>query len=381
MQHSLHATTFMKYIFVLLATFFTGHVFCQEYYLFIGTYTNGPSLGIYVYKFNITNGDAQPVDSIASKNPSYLAISPTGKYVYAVSENGSNTEGEINAYTFDKLTGKLKFLNKQQSGGTDPCYIAESRNSKWLMVANYSSGTISALPVSIDGSIGSIAEIIQHEGKSTDTSRQEKAHAHSSVFSPDEHYLLCADLGMDKEMVYKFNPNSDHPLTGAKDSAVSITPGSGPRHIAFHPAKPDVYLIEELSGTIDAFHFINGVLKHFQRISTHPQDYKGQKGSADIHITPNGNFLYATNRGDANSIAVFSIDRSNGKLTLKGIQDVMGKHPRNFIIDPTGKFLLVANRDTDNIVIFSINQQTGLLKETGKQIHIPNPVCLKLLKK
>src|SRR5579871_1407802 len=182
-------------------------------------------------------------------------------------------------------------------------------------------------------------------------------------------------------MVYKFNSQSEHPLSGAKDSAISITPGSGPRHIAFHPTKPDVYIIEELSGTVDAFHFLNGSLKPFQRISSHPEDFKGQKGSADIHITPNGKFLYASNRGDANSIAIYAIDPVSGKLKIKGFQDVLGKHPRNFVIDPTGKFLLVANRDTDNVVVFSINQQTGMLKETGKQLHIPNPVCLKLLKK
>ncbi len=368
----------MKLIFILSLTLFVNQSFSQDYYLFVGTYTKGASLGIYVYKFNASNGDAQVIDSIASKNPSYLAISPTGKYVYAVNENGS-VEGEVSAYTFDKANGKLTFLNKQLSGGLDPCYVAESKNSKWLMVANYSSGTVSALPLNVDGSIGAIAQVIQHEGKSADTIRQEKAHAHSAIFSPDEHYLLCADLGMDKEMIYKFNTSAEQPL-GTKDSAV-ITPGSGPRHIVFSQKKSDVYIIEELSGTVDAFHFINGKLKPFQRISAHPDDFKGQKGSADIHITPNGKFLYASNRGDANSLAIYSIDPVTGKLKLKGFQDVLGKHPRNFVIDPEGKFLLVANRDTDNVVIFSINQQTGMLKETGKQLQIPNPVCLKLLKK
>jgi 6-phosphogluconolactonase len=370
----------MRNIFFLLMLFFTSQVFSQDYYLFIGTYTKGTSLGIYVYKFNEATGNAQPIDSIASKNPSYIAISPNGKYVYAVNEN-DDQEGEVSAYTFDKATGKLTFLNKQQSGGVSPCYISESKNSKWLMVANYSSGTVSALPLNVDGSIGSIAEVIQDEGKSADTIRQEKAHAHSAIFSPDERYVLCADLGTDKEMVYKFNSESEHPLSGAKDSSVSITAGSGPRHIAFHPKKSDVYIIEELSGTVDAFHFINGKLIPFQRISSHPADFRGQKGSADIHITPNGKFLYASNRGDANSIAIYSIDPVNGKLKIKGFQDVLGKHPRNFVIDPGGKYLLVANRDTDNIVIFTIDQQTGLLKPTGKQIEISNPVCLKLLKK
>lgn len=371
----------MRFIVLLAIGFMSNQSFSQDYFLFVGTYTSGSSQGIYVYRFNIANGDVQPIDSIASKNPSYLAISPIGTYIYAVNENGSSREGEVSAFRFDKSSGKLSFLNKQLTGGTDPCYVSESKSSKWLMVANYSSGTISALPVNVDGTIAPAAEIIQLEGKGPDTARQEKAHAHSAIFSPDEHYLLCADLGSDKEMVYRFNPAAKEPLSAAKDSVVSVAPGAGPRHIAFHPQKSNVYLVEELTGTIDAFHFTNGILKPFQHISTHPDDFNGQKGSADIHITPNGKFLYASNRGDANSISIFSIDQANGKLHLKGFQPVLGKHPRNFIIDPSGRFLLVANRDTDNIVVFKINPQTGLLKDTGKQLHVPNPVCLKLLKK
>jgi 6-phosphogluconolactonase len=355
--------------------------FGQEYYLFIGTYTHGPSLGIYVYKFDASTGEARPVDSIASQNPSYLAVSPNGKFLYAVNENGNQLQGEVSSYQFDKTTGKLSFLNKQQSGGSDPCYISESRNGKWLMIANYSSGTFSAISLGIDGSIGSIAQVIQDEGKSADTVRQEKAHAHSAIFSPDEKYLLCADLGTDKEMIFHFNPNAEKPLSTTRDSAVSILPGSGPRHIVFHPSKPIVYMVEELSGTVEAFHYTDGKLKSFQRLSCHPEGFTGQKGSADIHISPNGKFLYASNRGDANSLAIFSIDQVSGHLKLKGFQDVLGKHPRNFVIDPGGKFLLVANRDTDNIAVFSINEQTGLLKETGASIHVPSPVCLKLLRK
>jgi 6-phosphogluconolactonase len=358
--------------------FLSTKVFCQEYYLFVGTYTSGSSLGIYVYKFNDANGSAQIVDSIEAKNPSYLTISPNGKYLYSVNENGAAQPGEVSAFNFDKTTGKLTFLNKQLSGGADPCYLSESKNNRWLMIANYSSGTLAAIPINVDGSLGSIAQIIQHEGKSADTARQEKAHVHSTIFSPDEHYLLCADLGTDKEIVYRFNGGAEQPLS-EKDSAV-LEPGSGPRHLVFETSKSDVYLIEELSGTIDAFHFTNGKLRPFQRISTHPEDFKGHKGSADIHITPDGRFLYATNRGDANSIAIFSIDHSTGRLHLKGIQDVGGKHPRNFAIDPSGRFLLIANRDTDNVAVFAINQQTGLLKNIGIQLHIPSPVCLKFFK-
>ncbi|MBS1667279.1 MAG: lactonase family protein [Bacteroidetes bacterium] len=371
----------MRLLILLLLALLSGKSFSQEYYLFVGTYTSGPSYGIYVYQFNSKNGDAKLVDSAASQNPSYLALSPTGNYLYAANEVSGSQGGEVSAFGFDKHSGKLSFLNKQPSEGTSPCYISISKDNKWLMVANYSSGTIAALPLNNDGTIAPAAQTIQFKGTGPNTMRQEKSHAHSVIFSPDGNYLLAANLGSDKEMIFKFNSASSQPLVAAKDSAVSMAPGSGPRHIAFYPHKPYVYVVEELGGTVEAFRFANGSLKRFQLISTHPKDFKGNKGSADIHISPNGKFLYASNRGDANSIAVFAIDKQTGKLKLNGIQSVLGKHPRNFIIDPTGRFLLVANKDTDNIVVFKINPQTGLLKPTGKQLQVPNPVCLKLLEK
>ena len=217
-------------------------------------------------------------------------------------------------------------------------------------------------------------------GKDPNTTRQESSHVHSTIFSPDEKFLLAANLGTDQEHVYAFNPTQNIPLTNLKDSVVSLKPGTGPRHIVFHPAKSDVYIIGELTGTVDAFHFdtLSGKLTHFQRIRTTPEHFKGDPGSADIHIRADGKFLYASNRGTSNTLAVFAI-RKDGRLVNKQIISVNGKHPRNFVIDPTGHFLLVANRDTDNIVIFSIDPVSGLLKATGKEISIPNPVCLKFL--
>ncbi len=254
-------------------------------------------------------------------------------------------------------------------------------NRKWAVVANYSGGSLSALPIQADGSLAPAAQVIQHYGRGADSMRQEKAHVHSAFFTPGDHFILSADLGMDKIMIYHFNANAMQPLSDAKDSFVSVLPGSGPRHLAFHPAKPYVYAIEELSGTVEVYSYSNDRLTHKQRISSNPADFKGNKGSADIHVSPNGRFLYASNRGDANTIAIYAIDTATGKLQIKGFQPVLGKHPRNFIIDPAGHFLLVANRDTDNIVVFRIDDETGLLKATGIQIDIPNPVCLKLLKK
>ena len=371
----------MRFIILLALGLLSAKSYSQDYYLFVGTYTSGKSFGIYVYQFNSNTGNAKLIDSVASQNPSYLAVSPSGNYVYAANEVSGAQGGEVSAYAFDKTSGKLIFLNKQSSEGSSPCYVSISKDNKWLMVANYSSGTISALPLNTDGTIAPAAQTIAFKGLGPDSMRQEKSHAHSVIFSPDGNYLLAADLGTDKEMVFKFNSESNQPLVGVKDSAVSMSPGAGPRHIVFYPHKPYVYVIEEMRGTVEAFRFDNGSLERFQLISTHPKNFKGNKGSADIHITPNGKFLYATNRGDANSIAVFAIDNQTGKLKLKGIRSVLGKHPRNFIIDPSGQFLLVANKDTDNVVVFRIDPKTGLLKSTGKQLHIPNPVCLKLLEK
>jgi 6-phosphogluconolactonase len=236
------------------------------------------------------------------------------------------------------------------------------------------------LPVNTDGSLAPAVQVIQQLGKGKDTARQESAHLHSTIFSPDEKFLLAADLGTDKEHVYAFNPANNIPLKEARDSVVSLKAGTGPRHIAFNPVKSDVYILGELTGTVDAFHFDknSGKLTHFQRIRTTPESFKGDPGSADIHIRADGKFLYATNRGNSNTIAVFAI-RKDGRLTTKQILSVKGKHPRNFVIDPTSHFLLVANRDTDNIVIFSIDPVSGLLKATGNEISIPNPVCLKFL--
>lgn len=368
--------------FVTLLVFLTLSIsaVAQNYYMFVGTYTQGKSEGIYVFRFNAVTGTATKVSSIRSSNPSYLELSPNGKFLYAVNENGSDQPGGVSAFAFDPVKGRLRLLNKQQSGGADPCYISVNNLGNWAVVANYNGGNLAALHLRGDGSLDSLSQLIQHRGSGANPERQEKAHVHSVVFSPDQHYLVAADLGLDKEMIYQFDPGNWQPLADAKDSFVSCIPGSGPRHFVFQLHKPYAYLIEELSGTVDAYHYEDGQLINFQHISTHPDNFTGIKGSADIHISPDGQFLYASNRGDANNIAIFSIDPSRGKLKVKGFTPTLGKTPRNFMIDPTGHFLLVANQETGNIVIFRINRKTGMLAETGKQIAVPNPVCLKMLK-
>ncbi len=370
----------MRFISLAFALLFSCCSFGQHFYLFIGTYTSGKSKGIYVYDFDASNGTAKALGTVASKDPSYLAISRDGKYLYAVNEGPA---GKVSAFSFNPEKATLSPLNQQSSGGADPCYVSVSKTGQWVMVANYSGGSLAALPVHDDGSLDPLSQLIQHSGKGTDTVRQEKAHVHSVVFSPDEHFLYAADLGTDKETIYRFDPSKQQPLEPTPDSVVAMVPGSGPRHLIFHPEKPWAYMIDELSGTVDAFNYDSstGRLNHFQRLSSHPPKYAGAKGSADIHISPDGKFLYASNRGDANSIAIYSIDPEDGKLQIKGFRSTRGNHPRNFIIDPTGHFLLVANKNTDNIVVFRINRRTGMLRATGTQIEIPNPVCLKFLSK
>lgn len=370
-------------ILLLFAVFCSLSVFSQNFYLFVGTYTKGNnSKGIYVYQFNAASGEAKLVSTVATENPSYLAVAPGEKFVYAVNETGKAEPGAVSAFAFDKTSGQLKFLNKQASGGDDPCYISIDAHRKWAMVANYSGGNLSALPIHADGTLGALTQLIQHTGTGPNKVRQEKAHVHSVTFTPDGKYLIAADLGLDKLSIYRFNAAAaTQPLTAPRDSAQSIEPGAGPRHISFYPGKPYVYLMTEMGGSVDAFHYANGRFKQLQHISSLPDGFKGDIGSADIHVAPKGKFLYASNRGDANSLAIYSIDTASGKLTKKGFESAQGKTPRNFIIDPTGHWLLVANQRSDNVVIFHIDPATGLLKATGRQLSIPAPVCLKMIRK
>jgi 6-phosphogluconolactonase len=367
------------FTFALLLLSFQS--FSQDHYLFIGTYTGSGSKGIYVYKFNTQTGNATWVsntDSSTASNPSFLSVAPNGKYVYAVYEDGDQKNGHVAAYSFNKATGKLNFINKQLSGGDHPCYVATTSNNKWVAVANYTGGSAAIFAVNSDGSLKPHQQVMQHEGKSVVPQRQEKPHVHSTVFSPKEDYLFAPDLGTDKVMIYKFNSAATEPLQ-AKSFAASV-PGSGPRHFTFHPNNKFAYLIEELSGTVAVYQYSNGKLVFLQRIATHPDDYKGAIGSADIHVSPDGKFLYASNRGEENTITIFSVNAATGKLKLTGYQSTMGKAPRNFMIDPTGNFLLVANQNTNNIVVFKRNKTTGLLTPTGTEIKVPKPVCLKMIK-
>jgi 6-phosphogluconolactonase len=374
----------MRSIFLSFLLVYSLAALSQEHYLFIGTYTGKGSKGIYVYKFNATTGEAKWVsntDSATTQNPAFLTIAPNGKFLYAVYEEGGQKNGQVNAYAFDRKKGNLSLINQQSSGGDHPCHVNISKDGKWVTAANYTGGSLAILPVNADGSLQPAAQVIQHSGSSTNKSRQEKPHVHQTVFTPQNDYLFSPDLGIDKVIIYKLNLASKKPIQSFSDAKFAASePGSGPRHITFHPNNKYVYLVEELSGTVCAFHYEKGKLKLQQRIITHPKEFKGTIGSADIHVSPDGKFLYASNRGTENTITIFSIAPATGKLSLVGYEATKGDAPRNFMIDPTGNYLLVANQNTNNIVIFKRNITTGKLTDTGKQIQVPNPVCLQLLK-
>lgn len=365
----------MKKILVSLAVFFIAVIsFAQEHYLLIGTYTSPQSEGIYVFKFNSNTGAIKAISTETVNNASYLALSPDEKYVYAVNESGNNT-GAVSSYSFDKITGKLTFINKQPSNGDHPCYVAVHKSGKWVAEANYNGGNFSVYPVMANGSLGTPATTNHEGGSYSVQGRQDKPHVHSTVFSPDYKYLFVSDLGMDKIMAYSFNAGNGK-VSPAPTPFMQTSPGAGPRHFTFHPNGKYAYLVEELSATVSAYSYKDGKLTFLQRISALPDNFTGTKGAADIHVSPDGKFLYSSNRGTSNTIAIFSIDQATGKLKAEGYQSTLGKVPRNFNFDPSGNFLLVGNQDSDEIVIFKVDKKTGKLTDTEHRIEVGKPVCI-----
>jgi len=349
----------------------------KEYHLLIGTYSNKDKTnGIYVYRFDTQTGEFSTTLPVTGGfNSSYLAVSADRKNVYAVSEAG-NGNGSVSAYAFDPVSGELTFINSVLSEGDHPCYVSVDKKKKFVFVGNYSGGNLISVPLNEDGSLSFDVQNIQHQGSSINKERQEKAHVHSVVLSPDHRYLMVADLGADKVFQYRVDVSKPQPLTPAPTPFVNAKPGGGPRHLTFHPNGKFAYLVLEMEGAVVAFDYKDGKLSEKQTISMLAPAFKGKVSAADIHISPDGKFLYASNRGDANELAIFSIDQA-GKLSLAGHQSVLGKIPRNFAIDPTGNFLLAANQDSNDIVIFKRDQKTGMLTATGKKIEVDKPVCLK----
>jgi 6-phosphogluconolactonase len=359
---------------ILLSVFALSLLQAQEnkFNLLIGSYTNTcDSKGIYVYDFN-SNTAQFNLKNTSEKiiNPSYLTVSADDKFVYSVNEDGQKST--VSSFKFNHTSGKLDFINSQNSKGADPCYIIN--DDKNVIVANYTGGNISVFGKNSDGSITDSKQVVQHYGKGINPKRQESPHVHMVYFTPDKKYILSNDLGKDCVYVYQYNPNSSNEVLKIKDS-VAVKAGSGPRHLTFSKDGKFVYVLEELDGTLTRLSYKNGKLKKVFETSIVAKDFKGDVGSAAIRVSPDGKFLYATNRGTANDITIFKILK-NGKLVLTGRTSTLGKGPRDFAIDPTGNFLLVAHQYTNDVVIFKRNKVTGSLTDTGKRIDLCSPVCL-----
>ena len=370
---------------VICLSGFSSKLFAQTHphkttYLFIGTYTHSkPGKGIYIYSFNPDNGALTFVSNGKNiTNPSYITLAPDGCHLYACTETQMPHKGSISAFAFDSTTGKLSYLNQQSSSGENPVYASVDKTNKWLVNANYTEGSAVVLGIEKSGTLLYPCENISFtHGSNINTERQAGSHVHSAVFSPKEDYIFFPDLGADRIAVYSFDANNEYPLRTGTGSIVRAEPGSGPRHFIFHPNGRFAYCTEELSGTVSVYSYHDGHIERIQRVASYAAKQDWYAGS-DIHISPDGLFLYASNREKEHSISIFSIDTTSGLLTLVGHQKTGGKHPRMFTIDPTGNYLLVANLFSNNIVVFKRDRKTGLLTRTHNTIKIPQPSCLQI---
>lgn len=358
----------------------TGMEDKNRMYMLVGSYATPEEEGIKVYRFDEETGDAEYLGGLKGiSNPSYLMPSADGEKVYAVGEDEGATS-TANAIRFDKAQGQMTLLNSQPTRGGAPCYITPDPSGHYVITANYMGGSITVFPLEKDGRLSPETRLIAFSGKGADKERQSKPYLHCIAFTPDHQYLLANDLGTD--CIHTF-PVNKQPTAGmaaslldeSKACDIKVEPGSGPRHICFHPNGKFAYLINELSGKVIAFSYNQGKLNAIQSIEA---DTVGARGSGDIHISPDGKFLYASNRLKADGIAIFSVHPEKGTLVKAGYQ-LTGIHPRNFVMTPNGRYLLVACRDSNAIQVFERNQTTGLLKDTGKTLKTNKPVCLKFI--
>jgi 6-phosphogluconolactonase len=348
-------------------------------WVFFGTYTGGKSKGIYRSQFDAATGKlSEPALAAETSNPSFLAIHPSKRSLYAVGENPSG-EGTITAFSLDPDSGALHQLNQKSAGGKAPCHLVVDRTGKNVLFANYTSGNAGVFRLEDDGRLGERSALVQHTGKGSDPGRQEAPHAHSINLDADNRFAFVADLGLDQVFVYRFDADKGT-LEKNDPPSVAIDPKSGPRHFAFHPSGRFAYVINEMANTVTAMTYDadKGVLKPIQTITTLPPDYKKNSWTAEVQVHPTGKFLYGSNRGH-NSIAIFTIDDKSGKLTAASNQADGIKIPRNFGIDPTGKFMLVANQDGDSVFVFRIDSKTGSLEPTDQKVEVGKPVCVKFV--
>jgi 6-phosphogluconolactonase len=352
-------------------------------FVYAGTYTGGKSKGIYLLRFEPVTGQLIMVGLAAEiANPSFLALHPYKPWLYAVNEVddfGGKKSGAVSAFAIEPGTNMLRLLNQQSSQGGGPCHLVVDRFGSNVLAANYTGGSVVVLPIQQDGRLGQATDVAQHRGSSVNKSRQESPHAHCVNLDPPNNFAAVADLGLDKVLIYRYAPMAGK-LQPNNPPSVSIKPGAGPRHFAFHPNNRFAYVINELNCTVTAFAYDPdaGTLREIQTVSTLLEEFKPGFSTAEVQIHPSGQFLYGSNRGH-DSIAVFTIDPQSGRLTLLQNQHTEGKTPRNFSIDPSGRYLLAANEHSDTIVVFRIDQLTGRLTPNRTKADVPHPVCVLFL--
>jgi 6-phosphogluconolactonase len=361
----------------------------RTYWLYVGTYTDGHgqerSRGIYLLELDLESGQlSAPRLAAVSANPSFLAIHPSQRFLYAVNELGEfkgRPTGAVSAFSIDPARGSLTLLNQQSSVGSGPCHLVVDRSGKNVLVANYGSGSVACLPIRADGQLRPESSFIQHRGSGPKPTRQAGPHAHSINLDPGGRFAAVADLGLDKIFTYRFD-ESRGVLMPNEPPFVRTAPSAGPRHFAFHTTGRFAYVINEMANTVTAFSYAanTGSLSEIQTIATLPAGFKGTSYTAEVQVHPSGKFLYGSNRGH-DSIVIFTINPATGKLSPLGFEPTQGKNPRNFAIDPTGAYLLAENGESSTIVVFFIDPKTGRLRPTGQTAIVPKPVCIKMIPK
>ncbi len=385
LRRSTALTLLLALVLALCALSITGNareVARQKYTFYVGTYTDHGSKGIYAYRFDSATGESTSLGLAAeSAQPSFFAIASSGNFLYAINEmsqfNGQRT-GAVSAFAIQPHTGMLTLLNQVASRGEGPAHIALDRSGKYALVSNYDGGSIAVFPVLQDGRLGEATAFVQHKGSSANKERQEGPHAHAAVFSPDNRFVIVADLGLDQLLVYRFNAATG--TLGGDPQIVRAVPSAGPRHLVFDAAARHLYVINEMQSTVVTYAYdaANGALSELQIVSALPKGFARTSEAAEIEMHFSGKFLFASNRGD-DSIAVFAANPKDGTLIPIEIDSSGGKTPRNFVLDPTGAWLLAANQDSNDIVVFRVDPGSGHLTPTGEALHVPSPVCVRFV--
>jgi len=350
--------------------------FAGESFVYFGTYTSAKSKGIYLSRFDSKTGTLTTPELVAeADNPNFLAVAPDGHFLYAICDRGKELAGAVNAYTLNPRTGQLTLLNQMSSGGTWPCHLVVDATGKCLLTANYANGSIAALPIHADGSLGEITSRIQPTGSSVNPKRQTGPHAHFILPSPDNRFVLACDLGLDKVFAYRLDAATAK-LSAGDPPFATVAPGSGPRHLVFSGDGRFVYVVNEMGNTITVFSYdpASAAMVEVQTVSTLPKDFTATNTTAEIILHPSGKFLYASNRG-RDSIALFSVNHKTGRLTFVEDQSTQGLTPRHFTVAPDGRWMIVENQDSHSVVMFAIDATTGKLKPSGQKLSVDHPVC------